>query len=67
MTRGFDPDERWITLPARTGKFYFISSDGSELLRGDSFGDAVELSAGFRAAMEKIGALSDTGMAAEKS
>jgi hypothetical protein len=52
---GDDDRERWLTLPARSGQFYFLRPDGAELRRGTDFADAVELQTGFVAAMERVG------------
>jgi hypothetical protein len=58
---GDDDLERWLTLPARTGQFYFLRPDGGELRRGVDYVDAEPLQIGFLDAMERVGTDKNSG------
>jgi hypothetical protein len=50
-----DLGARWLRLNGRHGNFYFVSADGTELLRGEDFASAEPLQAGFLDRMASIG------------
>jgi hypothetical protein len=56
--RGFDvrPVRTWLQLRAKGGTFYWVSLDGTVLLRGDPVEDAELLQSTFADAMARAGA-----------
>jgi hypothetical protein len=54
---GDDDVERWLTIPACGGRFYFLRIDGGELRKGEDFISSDELSGGFTAAMARVASL----------
>jgi hypothetical protein len=53
--KGIGTDEGMMRLQCLSGGFYWISLDGSEVLRGSTLEAADELQAKFRDAMERAG------------
>jgi hypothetical protein len=49
------PENGFIRFKAKGGGFYWVSSDGFRLLRGEAFWDADELQPKFVEAMERAG------------